>query len=129
MTNKTPPNPVSDLPILQKAADAYICWHKNVANLSRFTRATLGIKIDTYFTEIIALLVRAEFAHSQGKVQILNTASQELDALKYFLHLAHRCDELGVGKYIEISALLLEVGKMLGGWRKQLSKTANASSS
>jgi hypothetical protein len=43
-----------------------------------------------------------------------------LDALKYFLKIAWELKSLDNKKYLAISNALNEVGRMLGGWKKQL---------
>lgn len=87
------------------------------------------MKIDNFFTELIDVLLQAGFAARDQKILFTGTAATKLDQLKYFLYLMYRSGELDSKKYIEISMLLSEIGKMLGGWRKQLLKTEGASRS
>jgi len=44
----------------------------------------------------------------------------KLDATKFFLQMAWELKFFDNKKYIQVSEPLAEVGKMLGGWRKQL---------
>ncbi len=119
-SNQTPPIAVSDLPILQKIADTYIIWHRNLANLERLSRYTLGEKIDNLFTDTIELILLAGYAQRDQKSIIVDRASTKLDSLKFFLRLMNVAKELPDKKYLEISQPLAEVGKQLGGWHKQL---------
>ncbi len=78
------------------------------------------MKIDKLFTQLVELLLHAGYAEKAQKTQIVAKASTVLDALKFFLHIAWETKTLDTKKYIALSANLVEVGKMLGGWRKQL---------
>jgi len=110
------------LPILQKISDAYIIWHKNLGNLDRLARYTLGEKIDKLFTETIEYILLAGYSPREHKAAIVSKASTKLDSLKFFLQLMNRAKELPTKKYLEISQPLAETGKQLGGWQKDLQK-------
>ncbi len=114
------------MPILQKCADAYLIWHKNLGNLDRISRYTLGEKIDKLFIETIEYILLAGYSPRESKAAIVNKASTKLDSLKFFLRLMNRAKELEDKKYLEISQPLTEVGKQLGGWQKDLGKLVNA---
>ena len=61
-------------------------------------------------------------AHSQGgstRERHLRTADARLDALRIYLRLAHRWRWLSDGQYRHVSAMVAEIGRLLGGWRKQ----------
>ncbi|MFN0084331.1 MAG: diversity-generating retroelement protein Avd [Blastocatellia bacterium] len=60
-------------------------------------------------------------ALSQGgttRQKHLRTADAHLNKLRLYLRLAHRWKWLNDGQYNQISAMVAEVGKLLGGWRK-----------
>lgn len=86
----------------------------------RLSRYTLGSKIDTLFTDTIEFLLLAGYASKSQKTGIVARASTKLDALKFFLQVAWELKLLDNKRYISLSEQLAEVGKMLGGWRKQL---------
>jgi hypothetical protein len=115
---------ISDLPILQKTTEAYKLWQEYMVNLPRLSRFTLGKRIDDTFTELIELLLLAGYAAKNQKFSIVARASTKLDVLKFFLQVAWMIKALGAKKYVTLSAPLNEVGKMLGGWRKQLAQSA-----
>lgn len=62
----------------------------------------------------------SRYAPRDQKLPTLQRASSSLDALKCFLQLAWEMDILENKPYLAISQPLAEVGKMLGGWQKQL---------
>jgi len=120
---KSPPHSVLgavNLPILQKAADAYKLWHGFLENFPRLSRFTLGSRIDGLFLETVELILLAGYSAKTQKLTIVLRAGTKLDALKFFLKIAWELKALDNKKYIRLSEPLVEVGKMLGGWRKQL---------
>jgi len=74
------------------------------------------------FTDVIELILTASFAARANKLPIVQKASIKLDTLKYFLQMAWELKVLDNKKYIGISTPLVEAGKMLGGWQRQLIK-------
>ena len=110
----------SDLPILQKAADAYKLWHDYLQHFPRLSRYTLGTKIDALFLDTIELILLAGYSAKDQKLAIVNRSAMKLDATKFFLQTAWELKFFDSKKYTQVSEPLAEVGKMLGGWRKQL---------
>lgn len=127
-TSKLPPPNAfaSSLPIVHKATEAYKLWNGFLDTFPRLSRFTLGIKIDTVFTETIELLFLAGYTSKPQKLLIVQRAATKLDALKFFLNIAWELKALDNKKYIRLSEPLVEVGKMLGGWRKQLESNTPA---
>lgn len=123
----TPPPPSDfggDIPIVQKLVAGYKVWHHGLQNLPRLSRYTLGAKIDTLYCDTLELLLLAGYTQRERKLVIVERASTKLDALKFFLQTAWELKVIDTKKYTLLASPLVEVGKMLGGWRKQLTKTA-----
>lgn len=121
MSNSNPPpNALEQLPILQKATDAYKLWHSFLPHFPRLSRYTLGAKINTIFTAILELILTAKYADKSQKLNWINQSIVKLDSLKFFLKIAWEIKALDNKKYIRLSEPLSEIGKMIGGWRKQL---------
>ena len=110
----------SDIPILQKCVDAYKMWHEFMNDFPRLSRYTLGAKIDGLFMDTIELILLAGYSSKPQKLVIVQRASTKLDSLKFFLQIAWQVKALENKKYLRLSEPLAEIGKMLGGWRKQL---------
>ena len=114
----------NNLPILVKAATEYKLWHGFLESFPRLSRYTLGARIDGLFVETIELILIASYSQRQEKLKIVERAGQKLDLLKFFLQTSWELKALDNKKYLAISNPLTEVGKMLGGWRKQLANEA-----
>ena len=101
-------------------ADAYKLWHGALANMPRLSRYTLGARIDGLFLDVSEFAVQATYAARDQKRVLVVQANNTLDALNFFLKLAWEMKLVDNKKYLAISAPLTEVGRMLGGWKKQL---------
>jgi len=56
---------------------------------------------------------------------VIFEASAKLDSLKFFLQIAWEIKALDNKKYIALSENLSEIGRMLGGWQKQVNTIIN----
>ena len=63
----------------------------------------------------------AQTARGAPRRAALARADAALSALRLYLRLAHRWQWLSDGQYAHVSALVAEVGKLLGGWLRQSS--------
>ncbi|MEK7518758.1 MAG: four helix bundle protein [Patescibacteria group bacterium] len=112
----------SDIPIVQKLREVYRIWLGLLPRLPRLTRYTLGVKIDGLFTDTLELALLAGYASRAQKLTVIQRASTKLDALKFFLQLAWETSAIGIKTFATLAEILIEVGKMLGGWSGQLTK-------
>ncbi|PIS41288.1 MAG: hypothetical protein COT25_03920 [Candidatus Kerfeldbacteria bacterium CG08_land_8_20_14_0_20_42_7] len=72
------------------------------------------------YCETLELILLAGYSSRQTKLVVVERASTKLDALKFFLQTAWELKVIDTKKYSLLASPLVEVGKMLGGWRKQL---------
>lgn len=56
----------------------------------------------------------------EKKVPYIAKASQQLDVLKFFLQISWETKHLQTKHYTILSEQLNEVGRMLGGWRRNI---------
>ena len=117
-TFKTPPQRV--LPIIQRFIAVYKLWDEFKNHFPKKSRYALGAKIDTLFFDTTELLFTASYLSKEQKQPVLQKANGKLDLLKFFLQIAWELKVLDTKKYAELSKLLDEIGRMLGGWRKGL---------
>ena len=102
----------------------YKLWNTYRDNITKQSRFTLGSKIDTLFLDALELLFIAGYLNKDQKLPVLQKANGKLDLLKFFLQIAWELKLFDTKKYAELSKLLDEIGRMLGGWRKGIeSKT------
>jgi len=107
---------------MQKLVEAYKIWHDFFLHFPRLSRYTLGAKIDAIFTDCLELLLLAKYSDKNNKLLLINKAVTKFDSLKFFLQIAWEIKALDNNKYLHLSKPLSEIGRMLGGWRKQCLK-------
>ncbi len=90
--------------------------------MPRLTRYSLGEKINDLFIELSELIFTAGFATREQKLPIVKKASFKVDILKFFIQIAWELKTIATKDFSNISPPLIEIGKMLGGWQKQLVK-------
>lgn len=95
-------------------------WHVFHSSFPRLSKFSLGGKIDTLFSEFLENLFLARYAASERKLLHVNSAGAKLDLLKFFIQIAWEIKALDHKKFAALSIPLNEIGKMIGGWQKQL---------
>jgi hypothetical protein len=110
------------LPLIKKLITAYKIWHKVLPDMPRLDRYSLGEKVTTIFTDLIELILTGSYVSKEHKLLMVQKASIKLDVLKFFLQLVWELEAIDNKKFADISVALSEVGKMIGGWQKQLTK-------
>lgn len=78
------------------------------------------MKIEEQFLELLEHLLLTEYAIREQKPTILAKASVKLDLLKFFLQVAWELKYIDNKRYGTIMTPIHEIGKMLGGWMKQI---------
>ena len=121
----TPPPP-SSLSIIERLIGAYKLWHEMIQHLPKKSRFTLGAKIDLTFIEVIELIFMAGSLPKEKKLPYVQKAVSKFDLLKFFLRISWEIKALDNKKYLAISEPLNEIGKMLGGWHRNLLKETSA---
>jgi len=111
-----------NLSIIQKLVDSYKLWHSFLLNFPKTSRYTIGEKIDSLFIEIVELSFTAINLYENQKIPYVQKAIMKLDLLKFLLQIAWETNALDNKKFILLSEKFNEIGKMLGGWHRQLKK-------
>jgi len=114
------------VPVVLKLKDAYGLWQKHLVDFPKANRFTLGSKIDDVFLNAIEYCFLASYASIEEKPILLNRAISRVDLIKLLLQLAWNIRAIDTKKYTALSEALAEVGRMLGGWRKNVEKKTPA---
>lgn len=113
--------------MLVKAKEIYQIWHKNLVNLNRLDRYTIGAKIDETFLFFLELIFRASFAHDRfEKLSLVSQAAGKGDILKFFLQIGWEQKVISHANYGSFIISLDEIGRMLGGWKRSLQEKTPA---
>ena len=89
-------------------------------HIPKDTRYTLGTKIDASLIDTIEATFIASFLAKEKKLPYVQRAATKLDLVKFFLQVLWEIKALDNKKYTAISEQLFEIGRMLGGWLRQI---------
>lgn len=95
-------------------------WLRIVSHIPKEQRYTLGARIENKFLNLLEVAYQAYFIEREKKVEKVTHCVLLLDTLKFLLHVAWEAKLISHKHYAEIAEKLDEIGKMLGGWRKNL---------
>ena len=113
---------INNLSIINQTIALYKLWQEFLPHFPKTSRYSLGVKIDTLIIEIAGLFFTAGRLPKEQKLPYLQKTGLKLDTLKFLFQMAWEIKSLDNKKYIIISEKLDEIGKMLGGWTKQIEK-------
>jgi four helix bundle protein len=65
-------------------------------------------------------LEEANYRKGQARLERLTRADEALARLRLYLRLAARLQWLTAGQYQHAAGMIVEIGKLLGGWRKSV---------
>ncbi|MDB5188535.1 MAG: hypothetical protein JWM92_133 [Candidatus Nomurabacteria bacterium] len=92
-----------------------------MVTINRVDRYTLGANIDEIFRSLLEIIFRATFGYDKfEKLSLVSQAIAKTDVLKFFLQLGWEHKALNNKIYGALILRLDEVGRMLGGWKKNL---------
>ncbi len=112
--------PIRLIPVVLKLKDAYAIWQNYLTHFPKANRYTIGSKIDILFLEAIEYTFLASYTHTEEKRSLLNKSISKVDLVKLLLQLSWEIKALDNKKYAHLAENFAEIGKMLGGWKKQL---------
>lgn len=95
-------------------------WYSFLPHIPKSARYTLGSKIDSSLIETTEAVFTASFLAKEKKLPYIERAAAKLDLAKFFLQIAWEIKALDNKKYLLISEQLGEIGRMLGGWLRQI---------
>lgn len=108
----------NQISIIQKAYELYKLTYEYTKKFPKSDKYALGEKIKGLILEILEFLIEAETTKRDWKQPVLEKASRKLDLLKILVRLSNDIKILDDRKYLTITELILEIGRMLGGWLK-----------
>lgn len=103
-------------PIFSKTYDLLLWLVPATAKFPREQRFVLAQALQQDAFNFQGLLMEA--VHSGQALHKLNAADAELDKLRTRLRLARDLKLISVHQYQHVAAMLTEIGKLLGGWKK-----------
>ena len=108
-----------ELPAVEKAYDLTKEILPRVANFPKDYKFSLGQRIIDHCLDILELLIHA--AYVKQKERLLDEANIKLERLRFILRLSKDLGTLSHRGYEHVMKMVTELGKQIGGWRKQVS--------
>ncbi len=105
---------------LQKSYDLFSLISRLTANFPKKERHGLGIKLDNLLLELLSQIITAEQIQNVHKESVLLGAVIKAETAKFLLRLAMEKKLIKETNYFMGSETLVEICKMLNGWRKSL---------
>ena len=88
--------------------------------MPRTARYTTGTRIENHFLDLLELIYKAYYAKLENKSEKIIESINKNDIIKYLLQIAYENKFVKEKEYLELSAKLQEVGKILGGWKNNV---------
>ena len=95
-------------------------WVSIVPHIAKGARYTLGSRIENKFLDLLELSYIAYFTEKDKKIEKVSNCILTLDILKFLVSIAWEGKLISNKHYEDVALKLEEVGKMFGGWKKNL---------
>ncbi len=105
----------------QKSYDFYKNLYINLRKVPKRDRYTWGERCEVLALDLVQTFARAEFLPKGQKRLLLIHASETTDMLKIYLRLGIDLHIIDMKTLVARQGNLQEIGKMLGGWIKDIS--------
>lgn len=106
--------------ILNKIKEAYLIWINISPHIPKTSRFTIGSRIENKLLDLLETSYIAYYIGREKRIEKITECILILDTLKFLIYTAWEAKYISNGHFEEISLKLNEVGKMLGGWKKNL---------
>lgn len=83
---------------------------------------SIGIRIENSLFEILDYLVLASKKTGNQRMLLLEKIDRENIKIQIMIRVSNKIKAMKDSHYIEIEKMLLEIGKMIGGWIKSENK-------
>ncbi len=96
-------------------------WVNIVPHIAKGARYTIGSRIENKFLDLLELAYIAYFTEKEKKTEKISECILILDTLKFLISVAWEGRLISNKHCEDVTSKLEEVGKMFGGWKKNLS--------
>ena len=104
--------------ILEKYYKVLLWMLPKLEKFPKSQKYLLTDKIETIMLDILGLLIEA--VYTKDKKEILKKINLELEKTRYYVRIAKDMKYMNIKSYAYFSKLLVEIGKMTGGWIKSI---------
>lgn len=94
-------------------------------NFPRSQRFVITQRLQNAVLNFQELLIEANSQRGSVRSEILRAADVELRKVRFYLRLSQKWDWIKEGQYRHVSAMVAEIGRLLGGWQKSHQQAAS----
>ncbi|MBN2197628.1 four helix bundle protein [Candidatus Wolfebacteria bacterium] len=106
------------LKVFQKSFD-FLLWLKpTVQRFAKVHKYSLGIQLENESLQFLRQIARANLKKGD-KSELINECFVSFETIKILIRLSREYKLLTVKQYQHAIGMLLEIGKLLGGWSKK----------
>jgi len=118
-----PSTPPEAPAVLLKQKTLYSYWLKLYRKISKPERFGIGERIDKLFIELLESAQDMRFARRENKIQHIDKILFNLNKIRFLTEVSWENKLISTKEYSEFISGLEKIGKELGGWKKELTKT------
>jgi four helix bundle protein len=111
--------PERTMPIFTRTYDLVSWLIPRTMSFPRSQRFVVTKRLQDAILDFQEHIIEANRARGHARMDKLQLADADLDKVRLYLRLAVRWEWLSEGQYHHVSAMVKEVGDLLGGWIKQ----------
>lgn len=107
-----------EMPIFVRSFD-FLSWLLPMTNhFPKAQRFTVTSRLLASAFEMREHLEAAQHRRGRERKQALDLADESLSVVRLYLRLSHQWKWMSLGQYEHASRMLIEIGRLLGGWQK-----------
>ncbi|MDD4295194.1 MAG: diversity-generating retroelement protein Avd [Candidatus Omnitrophica bacterium] len=100
--------------ILEKYYKILLWIFPKLEKFPKSQKYLLTDRIEKTMLDVLGFLIEA--VYTKDKLEILKKINLEIEKIRYFVRIAKDMKYMNLKSYAYISKLLVEIGKMTGGW-------------
>lgn len=111
---------MQELPVINRTQELYENVCKITEKLPALQQQTIGKRLENSILQLLELLIMAKHAPSAHKGPYLIKASAQAEIIQFQLRILLNRKLANETTLHQLQAKVIEIGRMLGGWRKSV---------
>lgn len=111
---------MEELPVINRTQELYHSVGKISEQLPALKKQTIGRRLESNILELLELLIMAKYAPKAHKGMYLIKASARAEIIQFMLRILLNERLANETTLHQLQAKVVEIGRMLGGWRKSV---------
>jgi hypothetical protein len=114
---------MKESPIFTRTHDLLLWLIPRTLKFPREQRFVMARRVQDTALDLQEQFLEAALTRGRRQTQLLADADITLAKLRFHLRLCHELELLGPGQYRHVAEMVTEIGRLLGGWRKSVSRS------